>query len=201
MTAPEQTVDRPDWRESFATAADLALVGVVAGLASLPVVTAGAALTGATVTVDSLARTRTLPAAGDLGRAALRGALPGLGALGVAGTAAALITVDLRLLAAGTIPGGPVAMAAIAAVAAVALSVAATTVVRVGQTGAGWVAGLRWSLRLLKARPLTVPATLATMAVPVALSLAVPVLAFVLPGFALYGLHAVVRRLAAGRPD
>jgi hypothetical protein len=58
------------------------------------------------------------------------------------------------------------------------------------------VPALRWSLRLLRARPLTGVAVLVTVAVPVALALAVPVLAFILPGFALYALHAVVRRAA-----
>jgi len=86
-------------------------------------------------------------------------------------------------------------VAAIAVVAAFLVAAAGVTVVRVGQTGGtGWVPALRWSLRLLRARPLTGVAVLATVAVPVALALAVPVLAFLLPGFALFALHVVIRR-------
>ena len=131
----------------------------------------------------------------DLVATATRSLLPGLAALGVAAGGGLLIALDVRLLAAGTIPGGPVAVAAIAVVAAFLVAAAGVTAVRVGQTGGtGWVPALRWSLRLLRARPLTGVAVLATVAVPVALALAVPVLAFLLPGFALFALHVVIRR-------
>jgi len=190
-----QTVDRPDWRESLSTAADLALIGFLTAFGCLLVVPAGAAVSTASVAVDHLCRTRSLPPMRDLVATATRSLLPGLAALGVAAGGGLLIALDVRLLAAGTIPGGPVAMAAIAVVAAFLVAAAGVTVVRVGQTGGtGWVPALRWSLRLLRARPLTGVAVLATVAVPVALALAVPVLAFLLPGFALFALHVVIRR-------
>ena len=189
------TVDRPDWRESLSTAADLALIGFLTVFGCLLVVPAGAALSTASVAVDHLCRTRSLPPTRDLVATATRSLLPGLAALGVAAGGGLLIALDVRLLAAGTIPGGPVAVAAIAVVAAFLVAAAGVTVVRVGQTGGtGWVPALRWSLRLLRARPLTGVAVLATVAVPVALALAVPVLAFLLPGFALFALHVVIRR-------
>jgi len=190
-----QTVDRPDWRESLSTAADLALIGFLTAFGCLLVVPAGAAVSTASVAVDHLCRTRSLPPMRDLVATATRSLLPGLAALGVAAGGGLLIALDVRLLAAGTIPGGPVALAAIAVVAAFLVAAAGVTVVRVGQTGGtGWVPALGWSLRLLRARPLTGFAVLATVAVPVALALAVPVLAFLLPGFALYALHVVLRR-------
>jgi hypothetical protein len=190
-----QTVDRPDWRESLSTAADLALIGFLTAFGCLLVVPAGAAVSTASVAVDHLCRTRSLPPMRDLVATATRSLLPGLAALGVAAGGGLLIALDVRLLAAGTIPGGPVAVAAIAVVAAFLVAAAGVTVVRVGQTGGtGWVPALRWSLRLLRARPLTGFAVLATVAVPVALALAVPVLAFLLPGFALFALHVVIRR-------
>lgn len=197
MTSSTQPVDRPDWRESLTTAADLALIGFVTAFGCLLLVPAGAALATASVAVDHLCRTRSLPPMRNLATAAARSLLPGLAALAVAAGAALLIALDVRLLSAGTIPGGPVALAAIAAAAAFLAAAAGVTVVRVGQTGGtGWVPAVRWSLRLLRARPLTGIAVLVTVAVPVALALAVPVLAFILPGFALYALHAVVRRTA-----
>ena len=190
-----QTVDRPDWRESLSTAADLALIGFLTAFGCLLVVPAGAAVSTASVAVDHLCRTRSLPPMRDLVATATRSLLPGLAAHGVAAGGGLLIALDVRLLAAGTIPGGPVAVAAIAVVAAFLVAAAGVTVVRVGQTGGtGWVPALRWSLRLLRARPLTGVAVLATVAVPVALALAVPVLAFLLPGFALFALHVVIRR-------
>jgi len=190
-----QPVDRPDWRESLSAAADLALIGFLTVFGCLLVVPAGAAATTASVAVDHLCRTRSLPSTRDLVRTAARSLLPGFAAVAVAAGAGLLIAFDVRLLAAGTIPGGPVALAAIALMAAGLAAVAATTLVRVGQTGGtGWVPALRWSLRLLRARPLTGFAVLVTVAVPVALALAVPVLGFLLPGFALYALHVVVRR-------
>jgi hypothetical protein len=190
-----QTVDRPDWRESLSTAADLALIGFLTAFGCLLVVPAGAAVSAASVAVDHLCRTRSLPPMRDLVATATRSLLPGLAALGVAAGGGLLIALDVRLLAAGTIPGGPVAVAAIAVVAAFLVAAAGVTVVRVGQTGGtGWVPALRWSLRLLRARPLTGVAVLATVAVPAALALAVPVLAFLLPGFALFALHVVIRR-------
>jgi len=190
-----QTVDRPDWRESLSTAADLALIGFLTAFGCLLVVPAGAAVSTASVAVDHLCRTRSLPPMRDLVATATRSLLPGLAALGVAAGGGLLIALDVRLLAAGTIPGGPAALAAIAIVAAFLVAAAGVTVVRVGQTGGtGWVPALRWSLRLLRARPLTGVAVLATVAVPVALALAVPVLAFLLPGFALFALHVVIRR-------
>jgi hypothetical protein len=188
-------VDRPDWRESLTTAADLALIGFLTAFGCLLLIPAGAAVATASVAVDHLCRTRSLPPMRELVAAATRSLLPGLAALAIAVGAGLLVALDVRLLAAGTIPGGPVVIAAIAVVAAFLAAAAGVTVVRVGQTGGtGWVPALRWSLRLLRGRPLTGVAVLVTVAVPVALALAVPVLAFILPGFALYALHAVIRR-------
>ena len=192
-------VERPDWRESLSTASDLALIGIGVGLACLPVITAGAALATSTVAVDELCRTRSLPSLRDLGRVFARALAPGLAALLVAVPAGLLLFLDVRLLAAGTIPGGVPVIVALCLVGAVVAALGLVTVVRVGQTaGTGWRAALRWSLRLLAARPLTGIAALFAVAVPVALGLAVPVISFVLPGFTLYALHVIVRR--ASRP-
>jgi hypothetical protein len=197
LSAPE-ALSRPDWRDTISTAADLALVGFVVVVGCLPVVTAGAALATASVAVDHLCRTRSLPPVGDLARTFARSLPGGVLALCAGAAGALLIGIDLRLLAAGTIPGGPVAVALIALVGSLLVTVVCATVVRVGQTGGtGWVPAFSWSHRLLRVRPQSVFAVLVTVAVPVTLALAVPVLVFVLPGFALFALHAVVRRAAA----
>ncbi len=158
--------------------------------------TAGATLAAATAAVDRICRTRTLPSVRETLRTAGRGALSGLAAIGAATAALVLVGFDLRLLLAGGIPGGMPAVVALAVVGAGLIAILAVTLVRVGQTGGtGWLAGARWSLRLLRRRPSIVPAVLATVALPAVLAVAVPVIAVVLPGFVLFGLHAVVRRL------
>jgi hypothetical protein len=192
---PSSPADRPDWRESLSTASDLALIGIGVVLACLPVITAGAALATSTVAVDELCRTRSLPPLRDLGRVFGRALGPGLAALLVAVLAGLLLFLDVRLLVAGTIPGGVPVIMALCLVGAALAALGLVAVVRVGQTsGTGWRAALRWSLGLLATRPLTGIAVLATAAVPVALGLAVPVISFVLPGFTLYALHVIVRR-------
>jgi uncharacterized membrane protein YesL len=199
VTTASSPADRPDWRETLSTASDLALIGIGVALLSVPVVTAGGALAAATVAVDELCRTRSLPAVAELARTFVRAIPSGLAALVVASCVGLLLALDVRLLAAGTIPGGAPVVVALCLVAAVLLALGLVTLVRVGQTsGTGWRAALRWSLRLLVTRPLTGLGVLAAGGVPVALGMAVPAISFVLPGFALFALHVIVRR--ASRP-
>ena len=158
--------------------------------------TAGATLAAATTAVDQLCRTRSLPEPRELLRTAGRAMLGGLVAVTVAVTAFLLVLLDLRLLTTGVIPGGPPMVAAIAAIGAGLAAVSGTTLVRVGQTGGtGWRAAVVWSLQRLRDRPLTGPAVLAVLALAVLLGSTIPVTIFFLPGFVLFGLHAVVRRV------
>ncbi len=145
-----------------------------------------------------MCRTRSLPAPRELLRTAGRGLLGGLLAVAVSVAATLLILLDLRLLTMGVIPGGPPMVAAVASIAAGLVAVAGTTLVRIGQTGGtGWRSAVAWSLQRLRDRPLTGPAVVAVLALAALLGSTIPVTIFFLPGFVLFGLHAVVRRLAA----
>jgi hypothetical protein len=188
---------RPDWLESLTLAADLAVLGIVVVLGCLPVVTAGAVVAAASSAVDRACRERRLTGPAEFLRTVARAFTAGLGATAVAIAAALVLFVDLRLMGSGAIAGGTPVAVAIALLAVVALAVASTTVVRVGQTGAeGWIAGLRWALALLRRRPLVGLAMLVPVALAVLLGASIPATAILLPGFVLYGLHAIVRRAA-----
>jgi hypothetical protein len=196
MTTTPQPVRRWDWYQSIGTAADLSLLGIAAFLACLPVVTAGAAVATTSSAVDALCRGGSLPPVGELARTAARAALPGLAATAVTLAATAVVLLDLRLLATGVIPGGAPAMIALAIVATGAVAVGGATVVRVGQTGGrGWRAAVGWSLRLLGARPLAGVAALVAVALAAVVGLSVPAVAVLLPGFVIFGLHVIVRRV------
>jgi hypothetical protein len=191
-----EPLPRPDWRDSVALAADLALLGIVVTLACLPVVTAGGALAAASTAVDRVCTDRTFPPLRELGQTFLRGLLPGLGAILTAVAAGALVSVDLRAIAGGQVPGGVPVLVATVAVTAVAAALALITLVRLGSTGGrGWIPALVWSWRRLLARPLVGPAVLVTVALPVLLASTIPVTTPLLAGFALFAAHVVVRRL------
>jgi uncharacterized membrane protein YesL len=193
-------MNRPDWRESMSHAADLAVLGIAVALACLPIVTAGAVLTAASVAADRLCSQRALPAVRDLVAVVRRGLWNGMAATVAVLAVAGVLLVDARLLRTASIPGASAATACLAVVVGALLAVAAVTIVRIGQDPAsGWRDALRWSLRLLIRRPASAVAILGTLAVPVVLALTIPVTALLLPGFVLFALHVVVRRADHGR--
>jgi hypothetical protein len=196
-----EPLPRPDWRDSVALAADLALLGIVVTLACLPVVTAGGALAAASTAANRVCTDRTFPPPRELGRTFLRGLLPGLGAVATAVAAGALIAIDLRAIASGQVPGGVPVLVATIAVTAAAAALALISLVRLGSTGGGgWIPALVWSWHLLLARPLVVAAVLVTVALPVLLASTIPVTTPLLAGFALFALHVAVRRLSSADP-
>jgi Protein of unknown function, DUF624 len=199
LTAQDEVIldplPRPDWRESVALAADLALLGIVVTLACLPVVTAGAALSTASVAVDQVCTHRTFPSLGELARTFRRSLLPGMAAVLVVLVVGALLALDATALRSGAVPGGPVLLAVTALLAAAGYAVAAVALVRLGQTGGrGYRDALRWSLRQLAARPMLGAALVLTIVLPILLAATIAVTTPLLPGFVLFGLHVVVRR-------
>jgi hypothetical protein len=198
MTMSTDTVDaveRTDWRDSLATASDLALLGIMTTLACLPVVTAGAALATASAAADHVCVHRGLPRMADLGRTFGRAFLPGLGATAAGLTAALLLAFDVRLLAGGVVPGGAGLLVVTAVLAAAALVLGMLTLVRVGTTGGrGWLAATRWAAGRLAARPRLGGVLLLVLALPAVLAFTIPVTTLLLPGFLLFALHVVARR-------
>jgi hypothetical protein len=191
---------RPDWRDSVALAADLALLGILVALASLPVITAGAALATASVAADHVCTHRSLPPFAGLGRTFLRALLPGVGATLVAGAGVVLIALDLRAVASGQVPGGVPLIVATSLVAAAALALALLALARVGTTdGREWMKAVRWAAPRLAARPWVGAVVLLVVALPVVLAAAIPVTALFLAGFAVFALHVVVRAITPRR--
>jgi len=188
---------RPDWRDSVALAADLALLGILVVLASLPVVTAGAALATASAAADHACTERSLPSFAAMGRVFRRALLPGLGATLAGGVAVVLVALDLRAVGSGQVPGGVPLIVATSLVAAAALAVALLALVRVGTTdGREWTRAVGWAVARLAARPWVGVVVLLVVALPAVLAAAIPVTALFLAGFALFALHVVVRATA-----
>jgi hypothetical protein len=207
---------RPGWQEHLRDATDLALVGFAVVLAALPVVTAGSAVATGSAAVRHRCDHGTLPPAGDLLRAFVRGILPGLAASLVAGAAAGLLALDVSAARAGTMPGGPATVPLIALVALVLLGYAGLTIVHIGASladgvsrangadGAGGgakAAGWRRAVRLAAAtrgrRLALVPCCAGVLVMAVLLGSLVPATVPLLAGFSLFALHVIHRRLTA----
>jgi hypothetical protein len=183
-----------DWRDSVSAAADLAILGVVVTIASLPVFTAGAAVGTASLAVrhfqeyDSWPRPSSLGA--DFRGRLVRGLWAGPAFLG----GLLLVWLDVLGLRRGVVPGGPVLTSAVLAVAVLALGWTALVAVLGGRP--------KVALALASAHPPLLLAASGVVLVAVLLALFVhPVLVPILVGFVLYALHAVTARFAVLAAD
>jgi hypothetical protein len=202
LDGDSDVVVRSDWRDSLALAADLALLGIVTMLASIPVVTAGAALATASAAADHVCVHRELPRVKAMAGTFWRALWPGLGAVLVFAVAVFVLAIDLRVLAAGVVPGSPLLLAVTIAVSMAGLTVALLALVRVGATGGrGWLAAVAWAARRLAVRPWLGVLLLLVVAVPAVLALAIPVTTPLLIGFLLFALHVTTRRDLQKAPD
>ncbi|MEO3742470.1 hypothetical protein [Plantactinospora sp. B5E13] len=200
---PAPGAHRPDWRDTLRNASDLALLGIVTALATLPVVTAGAAVGTASAALQHWIETGSWPGV----RVALRGfgraVLPGAGATAVAGIAAAILAVNLLALGRGTVPGGTALVAVTVALAVAAGGFAGLTVVQLGRRdGQGWLPAVRAAARLVAARPVVLLGTAGVVTLAGLLCvLVLPLLTPILLGYTLFGLHAATRRIAGPALD
>src|SRR5688572_26928334 len=92
---------RTDWREGLTVAADLALIGIGVTVASLPVLTAGAAVRAGSVAVRHVVDGDRVPSFVDLWRVFRRALAPGAVATVVVLAVAALLAVDAAVLSSG----------------------------------------------------------------------------------------------------
>ena len=195
-----------DWRDSLRLAADLALLGIVVTLLSLPLVTAGAAVATGSHAIRHLITEGRWPSLADCWAVFRRRLLPGLAAgpaaAAFAGLAAGpvvaafavLVVLDVAGLRRGAVPGGGPALVAVLTAAAFAAGYIALTAVVAG-TGERGVA--REALALAFGRPVTVVAAAAVLTVAGLLATLVhPALVPVLAGYVLFALHVVTPRLA-----
>jgi len=194
----DQGGDRRDWRDSVAAASDLALIGIVATVAALPGLTAGAAVAGASAAVHEWCATERLVPPGRALRRLRSGLLPGLGAALVGVPVTALLLFNALALARGRVPGGTPLLVATAVLVVLWAGFAGLTVVEVGRrSGAGWRDAARSAGAASLARP-WVPVVLGlVVGLTGLLAALLPFLTPVLFGYGLFALHVTAARLGA----
>jgi hypothetical protein len=180
--------------ESVVEAADLALLGIVAFAAALPIVTAGAAVAAASAAVRDRCADGSLPSWRTTGSRFWKGIVPGAGATLVTAAGVVLLVIDLRALQRGVVPGGATAVAVTATVAVLLCGLAGLVLIEVGRhDGRGWLASVRTAAGTAWQRPGRVVLAAAIGLVALLLALAVPVTAPVVLACYLFALHAWAR--------
>ncbi|GIE99288.1 hypothetical protein [Paractinoplanes rishiriensis] len=187
-----------DWRDSLRLAADLALLGMLVTVLSLPLLTAGAAVGVGSHAIHHLITEGRWPTLAECWQAFRVRLVPGLWAGPVVAVGFGLVVLDVAALRRGVVPGGAAAVTVVLIAAAVAAGYAALVAVQAGITGRG-AARAAWSLAL--ARPVTVLAGAGIVVFAALLAGFVhPVLVAVLAGYVLFALHVVTARLG-GLPE
>jgi hypothetical protein len=177
-----------DWRDTVRNAADLAILGFAVTVASLPLLTAGAAVGTASEAVRHFQAYETWPPLRSLGVTFRRRLVPGLWAGPAFLAALALVAADLAGVRHGVVPGGPLVLSAVLAVAVLALGWTALVAVLAGRPRAAYALAL--------SRPALLLAAAGVVLVALVLALFVhPALLPLLVGYVLYALHAVAARL------
>jgi len=180
-----------DWRDSLRLAADLALLGIVVTLLSLPLVTAGAAVATGSHAIHHLTTEGRWPSFADCRQAFRARLVPGLVAGPAVAVATVLIVLDVAGLRRGAVPGGGPALVAVLTAAALAAGYIGLVAVLAGarERRSAHEGGAALG------RPLAAVAAAAVLAVAALLAMLVhPALVPVLAGYALFALHAVTRR-------
>jgi hypothetical protein len=183
-----------DWRNSLRLAADLALLGIVVTLLSLPLVTAGAAVATGSHAIHHVTTSGRWPSFAECW-AVFRGRLvAGLVAGPAVAVAVGLVVLDVSGLRRGAVPGGGPALVAVLTAAALAAGYVGLTAALAGSRDRG---AARGAFALALSRPIAAVAAAGVLAVAGLLALLVhPALVPVLAGYTLFGLHMVTRRVA-----
>lgn len=167
----------------FRNAADLALVGILVTLLSLPVVTAGAAVSAGSAAVYHLVTYGRWPSLADCWATFRSRLARGLWVGPALAAGVALVAVDLAALRRGAVPGGAAATTVVLTAAAFGAAFLALLAVRAGGAVVAY-------------KPVTVCAAAGILVVAAVLGVLVhPVLVPVLVGYVLFALHVAVRRL------
>jgi hypothetical protein len=183
---------RPGWQDALTDAADLALLGIVAFAAALPVLTAGASIAAASRAVHDRRHLGSLPSwRTTLGRF-VSGLLPGAGATAVTLAMAALVLIDVRALTLGLVPGDGAALALTGLVIVLLVGLAGLVTVAVG-AGRGWRAAARSAGALAWRRPVALLVAASIGVLAILLGIAVPVTVPLVFACWLHALHAVAR--------
>lgn len=185
------------WKEQLRRVGELALLGIAAVLASLPVLTVGAVVATLSTAVGHWADHDDLPSLRAMGAEFARRLLPGV-PVSVAGVLAALVvSQQVTWLRDGVVPGGGAVLAAFGVAVACLSAVVLLAVPRLA--GGTWRAALAGGWTDLLRAPSAGLAALAVTAIAVLLSLQLPGVVLVLPALLVLALHAVHRRLVLPR--
>ncbi|WP_433292553.1 hypothetical protein ACQP2F_28310 [Actinoplanes sp. CA-030573] len=191
-----------DWRESLRLAADLALLGIVVTLLSLPLLTAGAAVATGSHAIRHLIAHGRWPSLADCWAVFRRRLVPGLIAGPAVALGSALLLIDIAALRRGAVPGGGPVLTLVLAIGALAAGYVALVAVEAGTLPPGTrrPGAARSAFALAWARPVVPLAAAGVLAVVAVLALLVhPALVPVLAGYALFALHVVTPKVAGPR--
>ena len=188
---------RPDWRERFALATDLALIGIVVTIAALPVLTAPAALAAGSVAVRRRYRDERFPPLRELLRHFRQTLASGVLALLAVLAGTAVLGLDLVAVRQGWVPGGPALLAATVGAAVWLSGLLTLTLVELGrEPGTAWRAAWRRATR----RPWCALAVALTGLVVAFLTYVLPPALPILLGFHLFAAHVITDRLTPTSP-
>jgi hypothetical protein len=188
----------PGWKEQLRRVAELCLLGIVAVLVSLPVVTAGAVVATLSTAVGHWADHDDLPSWSAIGVEFWRRLLPGVAVSAVGLVAALAVAQQVAWLRSGVVPGGGVALAASGAATACLLAVVLLAVPRLAGGGT-WRAALAGGWTAFLRVPAAGLAALVVTGIAALLALLLPGVVLVLPALLVLALHAVHRRLVLPR--
>jgi hypothetical protein len=185
------------WKEQLRRVGELCLLGIVAVLASLPVLTVGAVVATLSTAVGHWADHDDLPSYREIGAEFVRRLLPGV-PVSAAGVLAALVVAQqVGWLRAGVVPGGGAALAAFGVAIACLTAVVLLAVPRLA--GGGWRTALAGGWTDLLRAPAAGLAALAVTGIAALLALLLPGAVLVLPALLVLALHAVHRRVVRPR--
>jgi hypothetical protein len=182
------------WKEQLRRIAELCLLGIVAVLVSLPVLTVGAVVATLSTAVGHWADHDDLPTWRAMGAELVRRLLPGIPVSVVGVLAALLVAQQVEWLRSGTVPGGGAVTAVFLAAVACLAAVVLLAVPRLAGGGT-WRSALAGGWTDLLRAPLAGLAVLVVTGVAVLLSVLLPGAVLVLPALLVLGLHAIHRRL------
>jgi hypothetical protein len=187
------------WKEQLRRIAELCLLGIVAVLVSLPVLTVGAVVATLSAAVAHWADHDDLPSWRAMGAEFVRRLLPGV-PVGVVGVLAALVVAQqIAWLREGVVPGGGAVLAVFGVAIACLAAVVLLAVPRLA--GSTWRAALAGGWTDLLRAPAAALAVLAVTGIAALLAVLLPGVVLVLPALLVLALHAVHRRLVPPRTD
>ena len=182
------------WKEQLRRIAELCLLGLVAVLVSVPVLTVGAVVATLSTAVGHWADHDDLPSWRAMGAEFGRRLLPGM-PVSVVGVLAVLLAVQqVGWLRSGTVPGGDLVTAVFLAAIACLVAVVLLAVPRLAGDGT-WRAALAAGWADLLRAPAAGLAALAVTGVAALLAVLLPGVVLVLPALLVLALHAVHRRI------